>query len=69
MTDKIADIAAGLSKAQRGWLDNAWYGSRGWQINYRPKACELGLAFPKSSKLTPLGLAVRQHLKENSDDR
>ena len=64
MTD-IAKIAKGLSEAQRSWLQDAWYGPLGWQINYRKKACDLGLCFPGSSKLSSLGLAVRQYLMEN----
>ena len=62
------EIAKGLTKAQRQWLRDAWYGSLGWQINYRPKACDLGLCLPRSSKLTPLGLAVRAILENEHDD-
>lgn len=64
MTTDIAKIAAGLTKAQRGWLRDAWVGPNGWRTYRRSKASELGLCYIGSSRLTPLGLAVRQHLKD-----
>ena len=61
-------VEARLRKAQRGWLLNAWYGSLGWQINYRAKGCFLGLRWPRSSKLTPLGIAVRNIVEDQPND-
>jgi hypothetical protein len=53
-------IARGLSEAQRGWITNCFYGRYGWRVvGYRKKACELGLCYPNTSRMTPLGLAVR----------
>jgi hypothetical protein len=65
----VAAIAKGLTKAQQRWLIDAYYGSHGWQIcGYRPKACELGLCLPRSSRLTPLGLAVRAIIEKEQND-
>jgi hypothetical protein len=61
------EIAAKLTKAQRQWLLDAWVGAHGWRIvGYRGKAIELGLCHPRSSRLTPLGLAVRQIIQEQT---
>ena len=55
-------IAERLSEAQKRWLLDAWYGRSGWQINYRKKACDLGLTEPNSGRLSPLGHSVREIL-------
>lgn len=68
-SDDAARIARGLTPIQAQWLDHAWYGRNGWRTYYRPKLHELGLCQPKSSLLTPLGLAVRQALKGTTDEQ
>lgn len=53
-------VAGRLTKAQRRWLADAFYGRDGWRIvGFRAKACELGLCHPQTSRLTPFGLEVR----------
>lgn len=63
-----AEIIAGrLTKAQRQWLLDAWVGANGWRTYRRSKAIELGPCYIGSSRLTPLGLAVRQVLQERGE--
>lgn len=62
--DEFVRFATGLSKAQRGWLEDAFYGRGGWRIvGKREKACALGLCEPGTSLITPLGLAVRAYFQ------
>lgn len=61
-------IAAGLTEAQkRQMTDDVWYGPHGWRTKHgSPALFAKGLTVGSSSRLTPLGLAVRQALQENS---
>jgi hypothetical protein len=69
MTNPDLDkLARGLTEAQREWLRDAWYGNGGWRINYRKKACDLGLTNPGTSLLTPLGLALKAHIESQRHD-
>ena len=82
MTD-IAKIAAGLTKAQRAFLLAASRRPKKWmtirrhaKLNHHVRVHGLGKPLglveheapcPWRWQLTPLGLAVRAHLKENTD--
>jgi len=83
MTDKVKELAEGLSEAQRGVLLNAWeypdYHRTGPQfslcavtVNPQNDAAmnRKGLVASKAHggpRITNLGLAVRQYLKDNQD--
>lgn len=64
--DEIARVAASLSEAQRRALDDAYYGQGGWRVVYASRALvKKGILHPPgSSRITPLGLAVRDFLRE-----
>lgn len=65
MNTDIAELAGGLSEAQKRWLTEAFYGRGGWRIvGARKKACELGICHPGTSLITPLGMALRNHLNK-----
>lgn len=68
MQSDLSKLAAKLTKAQRDWLLGAFYGRGGWRIvGYRKKACELGLCADRTSLITPLGLALRAHLEQETE--
>lgn len=64
MTDhQIAEIAGKLTKAQRAYLLDAYYGPQGWKLQgFRSGAVKSGLCHPRSAYLTSKGIAVRQYL-------
>ncbi len=63
----VAEIAGRLSvRQQLALINDVRYGNRGWQIDRCIAGLRNhGLVEPNSSRLTPLGLAVRAYL-ENS---
>jgi hypothetical protein len=80
MTDDLAALAAGLTKAQREAVMFGKCGLRSSHDEYSSDCicaadasddlCPLGLAYwrnryPNGIVLTPLGLALRAHLKDN----
>ena len=82
-TEDVARIAAGLTKAQQRSVVNAHWSERdgvwhpeGWYTGKADKRvrralCGLKLIrdyLRRSYPLTPLGLAVRQHLQEQAND-
>jgi hypothetical protein len=73
MTDDIAKIAAGLTKAHKAHIASAEYDGQHWVIGppwqVADELFDLGLTGQDqwSDALTPLGLAVRAYLLENTD--
>lgn len=72
MSDDIAAIAAGLSEKQKAMLCRSrrkWSHMPHWcsgPANTKKALRDRGLAHGDFCYLTPLGLAVRQHLMEQS---
>ena len=75
--DDVARIAAGLNERQVrfifGIAKQRFVPACRWEDRARQKLRKAGLVYyePKGRKwlLTPLGLAVRNHLTENRDDQ
>lgn len=73
MTQTIAEIAAGLSEAQRGWIADAWPidDDDGDHVVMDDGAEPLSpaIAHPVSGRLTPLGIQLRDFLREKEAGR
>lgn len=70
MTDEIAAIAKGLTEAQReilldAYISNHW---RTWKANKVLHRLGL-LESANGTAITTLGLAVRNHLRSQADER
>ena len=61
MTD-LSILASKLSEAQKRALDDAYFGQRGWTLQWHYKALDRhGVTTGRC--LTPLGLSLRSYLK------